>query len=72
MIMALYEKAYLNSSESNGASKKDKLQWVIITFHVRHSRGEMYIDHGHLRVCLSVPRCIPTLLHGSQCNLTEW
>jgi len=30
-------------------------------------RGEMYIDHG--RLCLSVPRRIPTLLHGPGCNL---
>jgi len=28
------------------------------------SRGEMYIDHDHLCVCLSVPRHIPTLLHN--------
>jgi len=26
----------------------------------------MCIDHT---VCLSVPRCIPTLLHGPECNL---
>jgi len=25
-----------------------------------------------LSVCLSVPRCIPTLLHGRGCNLGEW
>ena len=24
----------------------------------------MYIGHGHLCVCLTVPRHIPTLLHG--------
>ena len=28
------------------------------------SRDEMYIGHGRLCVCLSVPRRIPTLLHG--------
>ena len=32
------------------------------------SRGEMYIGHGRLCVCLSVPRRIPTLLHGPGCN----
>ena len=31
-------------------------------------KGEMYSDHGHL----SVPRCIPTLLHGPGFNLGEW
>jgi len=38
----------------------------IITFRVRRSGGEMYSGHGRLcvRVCLSVPRRIPTLLHG--------
>ena len=40
-----------------------------VTFHVRHSQGKMYIDHGHRCVCLSVPRHIPTLLHGPGCNL---
>jgi len=25
---------------------------------------------GRLSVCLSVPRCIPTLLHGPGCRLT--
>ena len=34
----------------------------------------MYIGHGRLyvRVCLSVPRRIPTLLQGPGCNLGEW
>jgi len=38
---------------------------------VRGSRGEMYIGHGGLCVCmsLSVPGCIPALLHGPGCNL---
>ena len=40
----------------------------IITFHVRHSQGEMYIGH----MSLSVPRRIPTLLHKPRCNLGEW
>jgi len=26
----------------------------------------------HRLICLSVPRCIPTLLHGPRCNLGEW
>ena len=34
--------------------------------------AEMYIGHGHLCVCLSIPRHIPTLLHGPGCNLGEW
>jgi len=44
-----------------------------ITFRVTHSRGEMYIGHGRLCVCVSVcPRRISTLLHGPGCNLGEW
>jgi len=44
---------------------------LFITFRVRHSRGEMYTGHGRLCVCMcvSVPRRIPTLLHGPECNL---
>jgi len=45
---------------------------IIITFHIRHSRGKMYIGHGHLCACLSVPCHIPTLLHRPRCNLREW
>jgi len=37
-----------------------------------HIFGEMYIDHGRLCVCLSLPNRIPTLLHGAGCNLGEW
>jgi len=42
---------------------------VLITFRVKRSWGEMYIGHGRLCVCLSVPRRVPTLLHG--CKLGE-
>jgi len=42
---------------------------MLITFRVSRSRGEMYIDHGRLCVCLSVLRRIPTLLHGLGCKL---
>jgi len=31
---------------------------------------EAYIGHG--RLCLSVPRRIPALLHGPGCNLGKW
>ena len=45
----------------------------VITFRVRHSRGEMNIGHGRLClsvcICLSVPGRIPILLHGAGCNL---
>jgi len=49
----------------------------LITFRMRRSRGEMYSGHGRLCVCLSVcvtsvPRRIPTVLHGPGCNLGEW
>jgi len=42
---------------------------MLTTFHVRHSRGEMYSGDGRLCVCLSVPHCIPTLLHRPRCRL---
>jgi len=47
---------------------------ALVALRVRRSRGEMYIDHGRLCVCVPVcmcvylPRRIPTLLHGSGCN----
>jgi len=48
------------------------LDTVVIPFRVS-SRGEMYIGNRRrcvcLCVCLSVPRRIPTLLHGSGCKL---
>jgi len=51
-------------------------QLYIITFRVRHSRGEMYIGRDRLCVCLcvrvSVARRIPTLLHRPGCNSEEW
>jgi len=31
----------------------------------------VYIGHGRLSVCLSVPRRTPTLLHGPGCNLGD-
>jgi len=43
---------------------------------MRRNRGEMYSGHRRpcvcLCVCVSVPRCIPTLLHGPGCNAGEW
>jgi len=44
----------------------------IITFRVSRSRHEMYIGHARLCVCLSVRGRMPTLPHGSGCNLGEW
>jgi len=37
------------------------LHLIVITFRMRCSQGEMYIGHGRLCVCLSVPRYILTL-----------
>ena len=48
------------------------LSQLLITLRVSHSRDKMYIGHGRLCVCLSVPRHILTLLHGPGCNLEEW
>jgi len=42
---------------------------MYFTFRLMRSRGEMYIGHGRLSVCLSVPRHIPTLLHEPGCKL---
>ena len=43
---------------------------------LRFARGsaeaKLHIGHGGLCVCVSVPRRIPTLLHGPGCNLGEW
>jgi len=38
------------------------------TFRLSRRRREMYSGDARLRVCLSVPRRIPTLLHGPGCN----
>jgi len=50
--------------------------FVVVTFRVSHRRREMYIGHLNLSVsvciCVSVPRRIPTLLHGCRCNFGEW
>ena len=40
-----------------------------VAFRVRRSRGEMYSGNGSLCVCLSAPRRIPTVLHGTGCYL---
>jgi len=52
------------------------LSACIITVCVRHSRSELYIDHGWPSVCLcvwlTVPRTIATLLHRPRCNLGKW
>jgi len=46
---------------------------IVITFHVRRSRGEMHSGHGRLCVCLSIPRRInPVLLHGPADVTWEW
>ena len=46
---------------------------LLFTFSVSRRRRKMYIGHARLRlsVCLSVPRRIPTPLHGPGCNLGE-
>ena len=51
------------------------LFWYLITVvHVSHlaQPSEMYHDDGRLSMCTSVPRHIPTLLHGLGCNFEEW
>ena len=42
----------------------------VITYHVRRSRGKMYT--GHTSVCLCVPCCMLSLLHGPGCNVGDW
>jgi len=43
----------------------------MFTYYILHEAQwrEMCIGHSRLCVCLSLPRCIPTLLHGPRCNL---
>jgi len=43
-----------------------------ILLRVSRRRREMYSGHGRLCVCASVPRRIPTLLHGLGYKLVEW
>ena len=43
---------------------------TVITFRVSRRRREMYV--GHARLCVCVPRRIPTLLHRPRCDLGEW
>ena len=51
---------------------------MIITFRVRRSGCEICIGHARLCVCiclsldLSVPRRIPTLLHGPGCTIVHY
>jgi len=42
----------------------------IVTFRVSRRRREMYNGHG--RLCVYVPRRMPTLLHRHGYNLGEW
>jgi len=42
------------NSSSNCNGKVSWMQWAVVTFHERRSRGEMYIGHGRLCVCLSL------------------
>jgi len=42
------------------------VEQVMITFRVRGSRGELCSGYG--RLCLSVPRRIPTLLNRPECK----
>jgi len=42
------------------------------TTYLHFTRGKIYIGHGCLCVCLSLPCHIPTLLHRPGCNLEEW
>jgi len=54
--------------------RKQGVYRAVITFHVSRRRHEMYCGHMRLCVCVcvSVCSCMPTLLHGSGCNLGEW
>ena len=43
----------------------------IIIFCIRHSQVKCIVATS-VCVCLSVSRCIPTLLHGPECNFGQW
>ena len=74
----MYKSSYLMTYLLNGGTEKssritDLMQLPVVTFRTRGSRGEMYIGHGRLGVCVSVPRRIPRiLLHGPGCKLGKW
>jgi len=76
LSFALYRDVDVNTCYVNETvalrtqSTQQSLTVTVITFRVRRSRGEMYSGHGRLCVCLSVPRCIPALLHGPGCTVT--
>ena len=53
------------------SESRDKLAIIDYISRESYRRREMYTGHARLScvsVCLSVPRRIPTLLHGSGCN----
>jgi len=62
MVLRISHKAMVHSMQQVSGGKN------LFTFHVRRSQGEMYIGHGCLCVCPSVP----TLEYGSGFNLGEW
>jgi len=48
------------------------LAMELVTFHVRHSRGEMYIGHGRPYVCVSVRLPLTAYPDEPGCKLGEW
>jgi len=57
-----------------GSQRIRPTTYTFITFRVSRRRREVYIGHVRLfcvdvSLCLSVPRRIPTLMHGPGCNL---
>jgi len=53
----------VNSTQLSRPHRKSAHCLRHITFRVRRSRGEMYIGHGRLRVCLSVSLSLAAFSH---------
>jgi len=58
------------SSVRNLANNSNDI--FVIPFRVSRTRREMHIGHARPSLCLSVPRRMPTLLHGPGRNFGEW
>jgi len=46
--------------------------WDLWLHYISQTTRNVYWSHASVCVCLCVPCCIPTLLHGPGCNLEEW
>ena len=71
MVVSKYELLHVNKMYMKRSLAAIFHIIKLITFCMRHNRGEIYIDRSRLCFCLSVPRHIPALLHGPRCNFGD-